>query len=224
MKGHLSSLFAKGIWPFRSRFRYHFIHIPKNGGGSVRDALKKRRDVSLTKPYHYRYIDIADRIGRELNFFCVVRNPWSRTASRFAFAKQNAEKWHADDPRKIYIKDATFEDFVRDQKILPIPNHPGQPWMGPMNSWFNNLEWIRDEKENVVCDCLRLECINEDLSSYFREPIVLPHKNATKVQYDYRSIYTDELAEIIAVKFKEDIAYFGFSFDSAATKNIATLT
>jgi len=223
MKG--TSLLAS-LMPSRYKRRnheYHFIHIPKNGGNSVRAALEKRRDVSLSRPYHYRYVDIADAVGRDLQFFCIVRNPWSRTASRFIFAKQNARKWPADDARKIYTEKATFEDFVKDQRIFDIPEHPGQPWMGPLNSWFNHLEWIRNEENEIVCDCLRLEYLSEDISAYFDESIVIPRRNVTEDRYDYRKMYTDELIERVARTFDEDIKYFGFTFEAAATRNIANL-
>ena len=203
--------------------KYHFIHIPKNGGNSVRAALKKRRDISLSRPFHYRYVDIADRVGRDLTFFCIVRNPWSRTASRFVFAKQNAQNWPADDPRKLYIEKATFEDFVNERKVFDIPKHPGQPWMGPMNSWLNHLEWIRNEENEVVCDCLRLEHLGNDICTYFSDSLVIPKKNEAKERYDYRDMYTDKLIETVAHTFAEDIEYFGFSFESAASRNIATL-
>lgn len=211
------------LWPTRADIKYHFIHIPKNGGNSVRSALKRRSDVSVSNPFHYRYVDIADKVGRDLRFFCIVRNPWSRTASRFNFAKQNSIGWPSDDPRRLYIADATFEDFVKDQRIFSIPDHPDQPWMGPMNSWFNQLEWVRDEENRVVCDCLRLECLDEDMSIYFGDSIRIPRKNVTKDRYDYRTLYTDELAEVVAITFQDDIDYFGFNFDGTATKNIVTL-
>lgn len=92
-----------------------------------------------------------------------------------------------------------------------------------MNSWFNHLEWIRNEENEVVCDCLRLEYLSDDISAYFRDSVVIPRKNVTKERYDYRKMYTDELIEIVARTFVEDIEYFGFSFESAALKNIATL-
>jgi len=217
----LSSMIAGRFRP--ENYKYHFIHIPKNGGNSVRAALKKRGDVSLSRPFHYRYVDIADRVGRNLQFFCIVRNPWRRTASRFIFAKQNARNWPADDPRKLYIEKATFEDFVNERKVFDIPEHPGQPWMGPMNSWLNQLEWIRNEENEVVCDCLRLEYLSDDINAYFRDSIVIPRKNVTREHYDYRKMYTDELIEIVARTFAEDIEYFGFSFESTASRNIATL-
>ena len=220
----ISKMFNWKWLPRRKRYKYHFIHIPKNGGNSVRQALKRRADVSVSRPYHYRYVDIADAVGRDLQFFCIVRNPWSRTASRFVFAKQNAESWPNDDPRRLYIEQASFADFVHDQVTLPIPGRPDQPWMGPMNSWFNHLEWIRDEQNEVVCDCLRLEHISDDLNAYFAATIELGKRNVTHERYDYRSMYDDDLADVVARTFAEDIDYFGFTFEGAATRNIATLT
>jgi hypothetical protein len=218
-----SSMVRGRIRSWSEDYKYHFIHIPKNGGNSVRAALRKRGDVSMSRPYHYRHKDIADEVGRNLQFFCIIRNPWSRTASRYVFARQNAREWATDDPRKQYIEKAGFENFVRDQEVFDIPEHPGQPWMGPMNSWFNQLEWIRNEDNEVVCDCLRLENLQEDISTYFGNFIALPRANVTKERYDYRQMYTDELIDLVARTFEEDVSHFGFTFESGATKNIAHL-
>lgn len=200
--------------------RFHFIHIPKNAGESVRAALDREWDVSLSTPYHYRYVDIAGKVGRQLRFFAVVRNPWSRTASRYHFARQNAERWPIDDPRRKYIAQATFADYVKDRRLFPIPEHPEQPWMGPLSSWFNQLEWVRDENGLVACDCLRMERLDKDLSAYLGRDLELRKRNVTQARFDYREMYTDELATIVADFFKEDIEYFGFSFDGPATRNV----
>lgn len=216
--------FASTI-PYRFRTRqpeprYHFIHIPKNGGTAVRWALQWRGDVSLSEPRHYRYVDVADRLPPGLRFFSVVRNPWSRTASRYLFARKQSLKWGTDDARRIYIQSASFEQFVRDRRILEIPAHPGQPWMGPLNSWFNQLEWLRDGSGTVVCDCLRFEHLNGDINRYFAAWMVLPEKKVARKPYDYRAMYTDELAQTVAEMFRDDIEYFGFGFDGAATRNV----
>jgi len=209
------------IWFDRRPHTYHFIHIPKNGGRSIRRALSMRPEVSLSKEYHHRYVDIAGRIGRDLQYFSVIRNPWSRTASRYVFGKNNARKWPDSDPRKQYLTNATFRDYVTEQRILPIPEHPNAPWMGPLSSWFNQIEWIRDEAGNVVCDCLRLETIDSDISAYFGRKLSIPHRESTRTAtYDYRKMYTDDLAEIVGNTFHQDIEYFGFSFDGPATRNV----
>jgi hypothetical protein len=219
---NVTSWLRRSIRRFRYdplRARFHFIHIPKNAGQSVRDALLLQRDVSLSEPYHYRYVDIADRVGRHLQFFAVIRNPWSRTASRYHFARQNAAHWPANDPRRLFIAGASFEDYVRQRPILPIPEHPGQPWMGPLSSWFNQLDWIRDERGHVACDCLRMEMLDSDLDAYLGRSLRLRRRNVTQERYDYRSMYTDELAEIVARLFRDDIEHFGFEFEKPAARN-----
>jgi hypothetical protein len=207
------------IWFDKRNYKYHFIHIPKNGGVSVRRALEMNGTVSLSKPYHYRYVDVVNSVGKDLIFFAIVRNPWSRTASRFMFGKQNAGSWAIDDPRRMYIENATFEQYVKEQRILPIPEHPGQPWMGPLSSWFNQLEWIRDEKAWVACECLRLETVQEDISKFLGRDVKIPRRNVTAEKYDYKSLYSEELIQIVADLFHEDIDYFGFDFDSGAQRN-----
>lgn len=212
--------------PYRLRFskpalRYHFIHIPKNGGSAVRAALRWRGDVVLSEPRHFRYIDVADAENRDLRFFSIIRNPWSRTASRYLFARKQSLKWPKDDSRRQYIREASFEQFVRERRIIDIPAHPGQPWMGPLNSWFNQLDWVRDEHGKLACDCLRFENLNADINEYFDSWLLLPDKKVAATRYDYRSMYTDDLAEVVADVFADDIEFFGFSFDGPAERNIA---
>lgn len=211
----------KKIWIDRGEKTHHFIHIPKNGGQSVRRALELNRAVSLGRPFHQRYRDVAATLPDDMRYFCIVRNPWARTASRYMFGRQNAANWSEDDPRRIYILGASFDDFVRDQKVLPIPEHPGQPWMGPLSSWMNQLEWIMDEKGAIACDCLRLEHLESDISAYLNRSIHIRRRNKTRSSYDYREMFTDESAAIIGDLFKDDIDYFGFEFEGAAARNIA---
>lgn len=204
----------------RQQYQHHFIHIPKNAGSAIRETMQWRGDVSLSEPKHFRYVDIADDVGRDLNFFAVIRNPWSRTASRYRYGKQNSRRWRENDPRRQYIQNVSFEQFVKDQKIIGIPAFPGKPWMGPLNSWFNQLEWIRDEDGAVACTCLRFENLNSDMNDYFKSMLLLPKRNVTENRYDYRDMYNDELIDIVARCFRDDIEYFGFSFEGPATRNV----
>lgn len=92
--------------------------------------------------------------------------------------------------------------------------------MGPLSSWLNQLEWIRDTGGTVRCDCLRMEHLEGDLRSYLNRPIRFVRRNVTQTTYDYREMYTDELAEIVNNVFRDDIEYFGFAFQGAATRNV----
>lgn len=56
LKARLRAL-ARNAWIDHADARFHFIHIPKNAGESVRDALFFRKDVSLSKPVHHHCVD-----------------------------------------------------------------------------------------------------------------------------------------------------------------------
>jgi hypothetical protein len=92
--------------------------------------------------------------------------------------------------------------------------------MGPLTSWFNQLDWLCDENRAVACDCLRMERLEFDLQAYLKRRIRLGRRNVTKQRYDYRTMYSDELADIVARRFRDDIQHFGFSFDGPATRNV----
>ena len=61
-------------------------------------------------------------------------------------------------------------------------------------------------------------------AEFFGEQLNIPRKNTTQTHLDYRSMYDDKLAEIVAQTFDRDISHFGFSFDSSATRNVFALT
>lgn len=126
-----------------------FIHIPKNGGMSIRHRESKfvaagnimwptarimkngyhqlfeNRMKKLgrpNKPYeHARWIDVHKDITMLHNAFAIVRNPWSRVVSRYTFAIRNDNAW--DDVvingKKTGGKNMTFDEFL-DQRFQYI--------------------------------------------------------------------------------------------------------
>jgi hypothetical protein len=92
--------------------------------------------------------------------------------------------------------------------------------MGPLKSWFNQLEWIRDQNNSVACDRFRLGSFDEDIYAYLDRRIRPSRPDVTLAQYDYRSMWRDELAEIVARPSGDSIEYFGFTLDGPAAKNI----
>jgi hypothetical protein len=198
----------------------HFIHIPKNGGTAVRLALTLRR-VALERPIHARYVDLEPKIDRR--YFCLVRNPWSRTASRYLYTKRNAQEWPDTDPRKQYIMRVSFEEYIADRRVFPTPSRPDEPW--PLSLWIDQLDWIIDGGGKVAGDCLRLESLDEDLSAYFGRRINVSHVSLLRTaSYDYRSMYTSRTIQAVADTFARDIEHFGFDFERAAVRNTYTLS
>ncbi|MEQ1856289.1 MAG: hypothetical protein ABL963_07460 [Longimicrobiales bacterium] len=198
----------------------HFIHIPKNGGMAVRLALALK-GVALERPLHSRYVDLEPKTGRR--YFCVVRNPWSRTASRYLYTKRNAAEWPDTDPRRQYIESVTFEQYIDDRRVFPIPGQVDRAW--PLSLWIDQLDWITDRKGSVAGDCLRLEELDGDLSAYFGRHINVQRASLFRTgPYNYRSMYSARAIQAVADAFARDIDHFGFDFDRGATRNTYALS
>lgn len=212
-----------------------FIHIPKCGGTSIEESLgyhrlglrrggqDHRRLVSIQRaiwPPKYGVYHPAEfarfvkqrRFSTKRNYtiinrsqfdsyfkFTIVRNPWDR-----------AHSWYRNvvrDPlhRKAFgvQEDCTFAEFMRAN----------------LNCWALDpqLDWLKDRGGNQAMDYIgRFETLNESYDEVRRslklEPVVLKkllHSEAS----DYRRDYTDELRELVAKKYAEEIAEFSYSFD-----------
>jgi hypothetical protein len=214
-----------------------FVHIPKNGGTSLRQKrkdfivndYKKHRNVnqaeaaSYLNPLHLKttfgHIRLRDFDQPTLNTtqpFCIVRNPWSREVSKYKFLlaskKENTTK--TKNRRELLKKyGQTFKDYFKIREMFQdVP----YTWLHAVENFWPQIEYMTINDE-VKCDVLRFEHYDEDLNKYMGIT-GLPHRNKM-TQDDYRTYYDDELIQLVADIYKKDIDYFGFDFDSSAMRN-----
>lgn len=220
---------------------YHFIHIPKNGGMTIRKGLKKNK-VSCSAPKFHKNKNYTDSLLRVMNkegehhgyeharwrdlnkraqdkqCFAIVRNPWSRVVSRFTFARK-IEGYRP--------KDFTLEQFLEERFV--DGNKPFF-WHRAVRGWYPQLDYVTDNKGNIRCDILRFEYLNKEVMNYFKLTTPLTVRNVSngeKVKenkklinkQDYRDFFDQTTKEIVAEWYKQDIETFGFTFDGTATKN-----
>jgi len=78
------------------------------------------------------------------------------------------------------------------------------------------LWWLKDQDGQVNVDyIIRFENLRSDFLNVskilgIKKPI--PHRNKSKA-VDYKTYFDEESKDIVATFFKEDIEYFGYSFD-----------
>ena len=94
--------------------RLCFIHIPKAGGSSVSEALKKsvptvknqHNDHRWSGSGHYTIYDYREEFGRLPNWsFAIIRNPYERCVSAFMVHPDYGKKYHllgADEKRMFH--------------------------------------------------------------------------------------------------------------------------
>jgi len=216
-----------------------FIDIPKNAGMTIRKSpVLKNKIIAATenthKPghannvktimkllgdhhglEHARWKDIDSQYQKDYTFFAVVRNPWDRVVSRYFFAKKVIEV-----EKKVpasYADVSSFEAFLEERHKW---GHQKYMWHRAVRGWYPAFEHVTDEYENVKCDIIRFEYLNDELCKYFNVSEMSRARNVTALNTgSYRDLYTPKNIQLIADWYQKDIQTWGFDFDTSATKN-----
>lgn len=194
-----------------------FVHIQKTGGTSTRAAF----NWGVPDPHkHFRADQLkpiyGDQCWNEYFKFAFVRNPWDRLVSwwsQFEFLRSRLQSGAPVSQFAVYVlqRATTFDEFLRNASD-EIADIDGEKWI-----FRNQIDYLGDRDGNVMVDFVgRFESLSEDISKVSQRVLgrspEFPHLNASK-RSDYRSYYTDELAELVARRYARDIQTFGYSFD-----------
>jgi Sulfotransferase family len=226
--------FSPAIVGLKSK-KHLFVHIPKNGGMSIRDApelqgrivLANRRHL-ISKNYvrklrnaqaspnrpvgyeHARLRDISHWVRRGSVPFAIVRNPWSRVVSRFKFAKQTRP-----DSSRDFSKTA-FEAFLEERFVYGDKEFY---WHRAVKGWYPQVDYLQDGSGETPVNILRLENLEEEATQYFKLKGSMDKKNVSRgPTAHYKDYYDDRTIQIVADWYKRDVEKFGFDFETPARK------
>lgn len=208
---------------------YLFLHIPKTGGTALTRALEARAmkdDVIVadtpkgraraarqkglvTAGRLWKHSTLADLGGlvdpqdlERLFILTLVRNPWDRMASYYHWLRDQTFAH----PAVALAQASDFSAFL---------NHPQT--VESLRRWPYGA-YVRDaaglERARLMA---RLEALEEDLAPFeahlgFRLT-PLPRANESDRPRDWRGLYSDRDAGLIADLCAGDIARFGYRFD-----------
>ncbi|MEI2384176.1 sulfotransferase family 2 domain-containing protein [Breoghania sp. JC706] len=218
--------------------KYIFVHIPKNGGMSIRkapqlegrillanrkhlksvayvDAVRETMDREGLAPgfEHARLRDISRDVRRANTAFAVIRNPWSRVVSRFLFKQQQLPL----DEREAAYSLACFEAFLEERHIWGGREYY---WHRAIHGWYPQVDYLIDESGALAVDILRQEDLSGEARRYFGLEEEIRRRNISEgPRKDYKAYYTERTIQIVADWYATDIETFGFDFDTPATKN-----
>ena len=181
-----------------------FIHIPKNGGTSVQKEMTNTLSFG-----HDRWRDVPRDIRYIHQSFAVIRNPWARIVSRYVMGISTS---NTNDHGTTWN---TFEEFLETRYVWT-----DKQWNDPIRSWNTQYDYVCDENDIVRCDILRLEFIDDELSPYLNlnTPYIV-RENVGDYTRNYQDYYNKQTIQIVADWYEQDIDYWGFDFDTSATKN-----
>lgn len=188
-----------------------FIHVPKNGGMAVSNALfgKNRMLGGHYAADFYKVVFGED--FKKFTKFAISRNPWDRLVSAYHYLKGGGMNYQDKEWEQKHISEySTFADFVNgwlDEKNIYKGMH-----------FTPQYEFVSDGKGNLLVDYLgRFEAM-QDSFDHIKQLLaldekVLSHSNKSVRKSDYRIYYGDKEVERVAEVYKKDIKLFGYSFD-----------
>lgn len=175
-----------------------FIHINKTGGTALERALGipltnhdiavERREVLGSKEWEKRFK------------FAVVRNPYERFASTFAYLHRDSPFPSEEAPERFVVWLERVYEKYRDGR------HDRNE--GPQ------LAWVVDEAGRIILDKIcRYETLETDLADVAKvlgRPIELQRINKTRISLDYEAIYLPRSRSIVNEMHSLDFEAFGY--------------
>lgn len=223
-----------------------FVHIPKNGGTSLRQTntnifvnpyrnsqaldanvvKKELSTVGLAPSFgHARLRDFNQSFISQYQPFCIVRNPWDREVSKYKFLL-NAKK---DKSPKTQNRRDLIIEFGHDSdghNVFSFQDYldtrikfrdKPYTWLHAVENFWSQKSYIIDHSSQVNADVLRFEEYDHDIKNYLG--VTVKEKANQMKKDDYRKYYISDTYDIVADLYKEDIEYFDFEFESSARKN-----
>lgn len=161
---------------------------------------------------HARLRDISPAVRRTHRAFAVVRNPWARVVSRFAFNQRAVEQ---ENLSQSYAA-TSFEEFLEERHIWGKREFY---WHRAIRGWYSQLDYVIEEDGTICADILRTEYLDEEVCGYFNVQEQVGRRNVSQTSRDYREYYDRRTIQIVADWYAADIETFGFDFDTPATRN-----
>lgn len=217
MIGCVGDCRANGIFPPR-RMAYEALlhpsrkaaiaHLPKASFWKFVSTSNKNYYEKIIGPVpaHARAAELRNAFSKEwtqYTKFCVVRNPWTKTASDYFWRT----KKYADPP--------SFSEYVTALSS-------GQSLGGIVHRYHNNWDGYTIDDKIAADKIIRFENLENDFGDIMKfldlewdRSLTNSKKNAKSSnghRVSYREMYTSEIREKVDILYRKEIEFFNYEF------------
>lgn len=211
--------------------KFLFIHIPKTGGNSIQNILRKysedkivsvssiqdglerfevRNDkydiVKHSTLSQYKKL-IEPSIYKNLFKFSTIRNPWDMMVSFYFSPHRGIINWNRDEFKLLIESTSTVRDYVTIESIPEKINRKVGLFKIPFKKKALDYEIDFFMKFENLDNDFKKVC--EILEISYNQ---LPHRNKSERKH-YSNYYDEELIELVNKKFIEEIKLGEYTFE-----------
>ncbi|WP_320005855.1 sulfotransferase family 2 domain-containing protein [Maridesulfovibrio sp.] len=191
-----------------------FFEIAKNGSSSAVSLLEKLHAKYAVESDLYQNlrcrVDVTDPSFANYHKFAVVRNPYERLASLYAYIERCGSDFLFHGAFGKVVTPFTFNDFCRF--VCNCSDEFADEHFISQTSFFTVPEGML---KGITM--LHMENYAEEMKNFFTmigEEVEAPHKNKSRpdsVNY-IKDYYTPELIELVNRRYEQDFINFGYEF------------
>lgn len=191
--------------PYSDKHKTIFIHIPKNAGTAITNALEMN-DVG-----HHTWEYYKNKYPEKWNDYkkiAVVRNPWDRVVSNYEYALMEESYWHSVSGKARYkqhpdldiLRNKNFNQCI-DLLLNDQLKHQG---------WSNQYSYIYNDQEQVVDYLINYNNLNQDIYNILGVNV---NRLNQSNHIHYQDYYNDDLINKISQIYSTDIKIFNFKYE-----------
>ncbi len=202
-----------------SKHKFVFLHIPKTGGNSIQDALRKHTDDDLVilsphqdgverfeirNPSHKKLKKHSNlqkyyrALGGELEdyyIFTTIRNPYDKLVSFYFSPHRGNVEWNYEEFSKFARGVSSLEQYLTVRKNIFAKRRVRDSWINK----FIRFDYLSEDLEEVCAD-LKIEGIK------------LAHRNKSVSRLPYAECFDEKLKNFVAEKHRFEIELGQYSF------------
>lgn len=191
---------------YSDKYKYIFLHVPKNAGTSIKKILEKKYDGNKIM-VHVSASDGQLKLKEWNKYFkfAIVRNPYSRVVSWYNHLIRESEEGVKKD---FIIRPSSFMEFFDQEEIYTHKK------TNMFRLWQTQFEFLSIKDKLAVDKIIKFENLKSDwkdiCNELFGDYTELGHEKNWGVGNNWIDYYDKETIKLVNERFQKDFEVFNY--------------